>query len=307
MRMVSDRTKIYYACPDDNTPIGGVKVIYQHVEMLREGGLDARVLHGTPGFRCDWFGHRAKVTASLDPSPENWLVIPEIWADRVDLDTLAGLNIVWFNQSLGGPKGLFVCDRTFPHPSVKGTFVVSATGEAMALELGSRVFHIPNYVPSTFSFRKRKISQVACMPLKGEARLARIVDRITAPVVPIRGLPQAETAKIMMESLVFLHMGEREGFGLPPAEAMRCGCVYVGLSGVSGLEYMRGRSFHFHPGTPDTAIAETVERVLRRHADDPGAYDTMRRSASDFIASTYSRSRTKGALLASWRDLLGAR
>lgn len=46
---------IYYLCPDNNTPSGGVHKIYDHVEILNAMGYSAFVLHDTFGFRCDWF------------------------------------------------------------------------------------------------------------------------------------------------------------------------------------------------------------------------------------------------------------
>lgn len=40
----------------------------------------------------------------------------------------------------------------------------------------------------------------------------------------------------LQSSLVFLAFGDKEGFGLPVAEAMACGCAVVGYSGLGGRE-----------------------------------------------------------------------
>ena len=46
---------IYYLCPEHKTPVGGVRVIYQHVDILNRKGVPAYVVHKTKGFRVNWF------------------------------------------------------------------------------------------------------------------------------------------------------------------------------------------------------------------------------------------------------------
>ena len=50
---------VFYLCPAVERPIGGVKQIYRHVEVLARAGLDARVLLPRGGFRPDWFSQSA--------------------------------------------------------------------------------------------------------------------------------------------------------------------------------------------------------------------------------------------------------
>jgi glycosyltransferase involved in cell wall biosynthesis len=73
--------KIYYLCPDSNSAVGGIKVIYQHVIILRELGFEANVLHGKAGFKCTWFEHNAPIkyfdTTKIEPN--DYVVIPEIF------------------------------------------------------------------------------------------------------------------------------------------------------------------------------------------------------------------------------------
>ena len=46
---------VYYLCPDIKTPVGGIRVIYRHVDILNRYGIPAYVVHKTLGFRVDWF------------------------------------------------------------------------------------------------------------------------------------------------------------------------------------------------------------------------------------------------------------
>jgi glycosyltransferase involved in cell wall biosynthesis len=55
--------------------------------------------------------------------------------------------------------------------------------------------------------------------------------------VEIDNMSESEVARILKESTVFLSFNHREGFGLPPVEAMACGCVVVGYEGGAGKEY----------------------------------------------------------------------
>ena len=56
-------------------------------------------------------------------------------------------------------------------------------------------------------------------------------------VVPIEDRTEAETAGLLRSCAIFLSFSAQEGFGLPPAEAMACGCYVVGFPGLGGREY----------------------------------------------------------------------
>ena len=48
-------------------------------------------------------------------------------------------------------------------------------------------------------------------------------------IVPFINISQNEVIRILKDSLIFLSFGYPEGFGLPAAEAMACGCVTIGF------------------------------------------------------------------------------
>ena len=63
---------IYYRCPDKDYPVGGIRVIYRHVDLLNRNGFDAAVLHRLHPFRCTWFENETRVAHELrypDRSP----------------------------------------------------------------------------------------------------------------------------------------------------------------------------------------------------------------------------------------------
>ncbi len=52
---------IYYFCPDFRPPVGGVKTMYRHVDILNRNNFSAAVLHSTTGFRCHWFENETRI------------------------------------------------------------------------------------------------------------------------------------------------------------------------------------------------------------------------------------------------------
>src|SRR5262249_10880713 len=111
---------VYCLCPDINAPCGGVRKIYTLVDILREIGLEAFVLHLEWGFKCDWFDSKAPVIYMSSPfdgpsgldenreiyslpafGGEDLLVIPEIFVPQV-VPSLAIWNMqgIIFNQNV---------------------------------------------------------------------------------------------------------------------------------------------------------------------------------------------------------------
>jgi len=58
---------IYYLCPDLDTPSGGIKQIYRHVDILSQHGFSAAVLHQQNEFRCSWFVNTTPIAYLDEP------------------------------------------------------------------------------------------------------------------------------------------------------------------------------------------------------------------------------------------------
>ena len=55
-------------------------------------------------------------------------------------------------------------------------------------------------------------------------------------LIPIDGMSQSDVVLALQSSIGFLSFGHPEGFGLPLAEALACGCALIGYSGIGGRE-----------------------------------------------------------------------
>jgi hypothetical protein len=59
---------IYYFSPEAFEPTGGVQMMYRHVDILNQAGLQAYMLHPNPPFRCTWFENDTPIRY-LSPRP----------------------------------------------------------------------------------------------------------------------------------------------------------------------------------------------------------------------------------------------
>ena len=71
----------------------------------------------------------------------------------------------------------------------------------------------------------------------------------------------AELPAVYAAAEAFVFPSRYEGFGLPPLEAMACGCPVVASSGGS-LDDVLGEAAHLVPPKDATALAVAIERVL---------------------------------------------
>ena len=86
--------------------------------------------------------------------------------------------------------------------------------------------------------------QIAAVPTKRPAELRQLIDVLTArgvladwQFVRIEQMSEAEVARTLQASPLFVSLNKAEGFGLPPAEAIACGCRVVGFHGMAAREF----------------------------------------------------------------------
>lgn len=87
-----------------------------------------------------------------------------------------------------------------------------------------------------------------------------------------------DLAYIYKNSIAHLYLSESEGFGLPPLEAMSCGCPSLTLSNSSLTEVYEGWSFRFDNNVTDKILIGTLEKLVI----DPLFLNTMRYEAIGF-------------------------
>jgi len=316
-----DDFSIYFVCPDQDVPVGGIKVIYQHVDMLVAAGAQAYVLHNTPGFRCTWFDNETPVKYSAGhfiPTKHDIFVLPEVIDPEIHT-VLAGYHKVILNQN---------CYYTFENlspssdhqssPYLDPTLLGCITVSEDSLHYLSyafpklNLFRVRNRIDSTsLAYRAEKKNQIAYMPRKNAPDSTQVFQMLRHrgalegyEVIAIDGVSAERAAELIAESKFFFSFGSPEGFSLPPAEAMATGSVVVGYHGWGGSEFLiNGLAFPIETSDVIT-FSRRAEQVLLQHRTNASSFDSLCKKASQFIHSHYDQEQQEHELHSVWSALV---
>jgi glycosyltransferase involved in cell wall biosynthesis len=324
---------IFVLCPENNRPSGGLKMLYRHADVLARNGFKAAVLHQQQGFRCTWFANTTPVVYLPDVrlTADDFLVIPEVFGPRTfslsDIPAIGhACKKVIFNQNCYytflGQTFDSVMSPAFAMPYARpdeyvATIVVSDDSAAyMRFAFpGSRVIRIANSIDTRlFAFSDQKKPQICYMPRKHPEDALQVLGLLKSrgtlggySVVPIDNKSEADVARIMRESLMFLSFGYPEGFSLPPAEAMASGCIVIGYHGEAGREYFLD-DFCYPVAVNDiVGFVAAIESVIENWKRDPLRVQDMARRAARHIHENYSAAREEETILAAWKELMSLR
>lgn len=314
--------RIYYICPDDEKPCGGVRVLYRHVDILNQAGLDAAIVHKKKGFRVGWFRNDTRVlyAQKIDPDRQDIIVVPEVLGPRATGLFPLSKKVI-FNQNayftfIGYP--LDVNDRTtaYGDPNLLCVMVVSEDSRRYIQQVFPNVdvrrVHV-SANPGQFRFRpmadKRKV--IAFMPRKNAEDSRQVINILKFrgaldgwSVAPIDGVSYHEAARMYEDSSLFFSFGHPEGLGMPPFEAMLTGAVVVGYHGYGGLEYFQPE-FCWPVSAGDIwGFVKSAEEALSLFRTDPAAMQAKADAALRFIRDEVSVEREEQDVIGLWRDLL---
>jgi glycosyltransferase involved in cell wall biosynthesis len=291
------------------------------VDILNGAGLNAAVLHARPGFRCGWFENTTRVVnaAEVTVARRDILVVPEIYGQTIR-DLPRNIRQVIFNQNAYNTlsslmDGTASAAPYIDNPDLALVLVVSQDNAEVIKHLFPaapvRRLHLgidpALYYPSQGSKRRR----IAYMPRKrpGDAANVLALLRLRGAldgwnVVAIDGRSEVETAELLRSAELFLSFSSHEGFGLPPLEALACGCLVVGYHGFGGREF-------FHPpfatAVEDGDIAgfaRSVEATLYQLDNDPRCTDAIMAAAASFVSDAYPPETEKQDILDVFQPLL---
>lgn len=312
--------KIHYIFPDFAEPNGGVKICYKHVEMLNRNHFNAGVVHFTEGFRANWFANDVPVTTihKLRPGPSDFLVIPAAFS--IKLANLGkGMNKVIINQGCYLTFNEYpITDAPLPtpyrNPDVKAVIVVSEDSQRYLQYVfpHQNVVRVRNYIdPKLFKYREDKKRQIAFMTGKRYGDIQQVINILryrgildSYSLAPIENRSEQEVASIMGESLIFLNFCLEEGFSLPAAEAMSCGCIVVGNHGYGAREFMLPEFSYPIPQGDIIQFARTVESVVTGHERRPAEYRDRTKAAAAYIQTHYTETATEQELVSFWDTML---
>ncbi|PZG16319.1 hypothetical protein C1I95_17910 [Micromonospora craterilacus] len=296
---------VYYLSPDDNKPSGGIRNLYRHVDLLNESGTPAAVLHSRPGFRADWFTNDTRVTAAADVTlgPPDLLVVPEYYGPALHLLPGPARKLV-FNQNAYQtfdevPLGDTAAGAPYRDcPGIEALLTVSRDNAALLRHAFADLdVHLARVVVDEQVFHppaRPAARRIGHMPRRRAAEQEQLLHILRArgtlagwELVPIDGLTETQTAEALRSCAIFLSFSEREGFGLPPAEAMASGAYVVGFTGLGGRDFFDPRYCTPVAEGDLLGYAIAVEQALRRYEEDPAALVAAGQAAAERIHSEY--------------------
>jgi len=165
--------------------------------------------------------------------------------------------------------------------------------------------------PNLFYFQQNKKKNICFSRIKNTPEAMQVANMLKFrgalddfTITPFVNISHSEVARLLRESLIFLSFGNREGFGLPAAEAMACGCITIGYHGWGGKEFFNP-TFSFPIDDGDLiGFAKSVEESIRAYNIDSSYFLVQREKAAHFVSSVYSPRKEEETLISIWDNIL---
>jgi hypothetical protein len=289
---------IFYLNPL-NLPVasGGVQKLHDHVEILNDAGIDAAIIN-PPAFRPWWFNTRARIVrAPVTLKRGDLLAIPEVYGDALP-NIAPGFPRVSVNQNSFTTFENVKRPDDHPYlrcPSLLGILTMSEHDRRYLASTFPNLYVNRAYYsinPELFGFAEGpRQKKIAYMPRKRKQLAAQIIGSLYARhaldgwvLEEIRGMSHAQVSDVLGTSQLFLSFSQREGFGLPPAEALGRGCYVIGYAGWGGNEF-------FDAAHSQLVLEDDLEGFVSAVADwiaNRGWDADIARAGSRKILQTYS-------------------
>jgi glycosyltransferase involved in cell wall biosynthesis len=260
-------------------PSGGVKIIYQHCDILNQNGYTAVPVH-LGDFSVDWFPHLSKPLGRQEAlsamGRSDILVCPEIipgLAADFPCERKVAFIQNWALAERGTGPGKRYEDFGFSSLLACSQYIKTFMEDRSVLRcdvvtngIDLDVFHAPEQNKTgckVVVLNRRNIAD-AREALK---RLGNTLKNEVEFIILENKYSQAEIADYFRSADIFLAIGYPEGFALPPLEAMASGCAVVGFTGGGGREHMLDGQTALVAADGNVAeLADCLERVLSNPA-----------------------------------------
>ena len=160
----------------------------------------------------------------------------------------------------------------------------------------TKIIRLKYYIDTDLFLPLKKVNKICYMSRKNSKNSKQVLNFLEDyavlnkwEMVDINRVSQAEAAKQMGESKIFLSFSETEGFGLPPIEALSCGCFVIGYHGEGGREYFDAGNF-IEPVEADNILdyVEKVKNWMDKLQND-NLFSPLSILARKFVIDNYSK------------------
>lgn len=227
---------------------GGTKVQLQHIHALNKAGYKAVALKMGEyegrvfGFDIPYVRYsqvRHKITA-------NDIVVSTEFAPYDGLLFEKAKKVVFMQNWVNLRRRLKPKDRNLSYIDIGYDHVITCgeySTRMVSKEMGIDATTITNGIDTSLFYPKEELrvkNRVLVLSRKNYDDFLKIKELIDIDVDfrVVDGVTQEEMISEMRAADIFLSTGYPEGFGLPPLEAMACGCAVIGFTGGGASEYM---------------------------------------------------------------------
>jgi hypothetical protein len=302
---------VYCAVPSGGVS-GGVKMFIRHVETLRDLGFDAHLMIGTQNKAPTWLDHRVDIEVGANFRPDDVIVLGDDMHDSIRRAYTIPQRVVIFSQSWILPAALsydaldgFPAERFPPFIAVAPGLAATirraypqAQTDVVPAFADERIFRPSDDAEAAIAFspRKRRIEAAAIRGFfrKFHPRHAGL------PWREATDLHERDVARVFSACRLFLSLSRVESVGMTPLEAMACGAVCAGFTGVGGHREFATAENGFWVGEDD---CEAAADALAQAADLGGPALVRMREAGFETARQWSYARFRPALEEAWMKL----
>lgn len=310
---------IWFMAPHLPSMSGGLRVIDNYVNILNQSGLPARVWLGRPSPHSD-ASAASVVATTMQLSPGDVLVMPEVGGQKWQFLTgdhpvvmlCQGTDFVYANTD-------FTAGLPGPYPGWPNAKAVVGVSDTIidflraACDPSLPIYQVPVQI-DTDRFRPRpKERWLALMPRRRREDLLAVVQLIRASgELPdwqfrlIDGMTADQVGENLGRSAIFLYGAEREGVGLPGAEALASEAFVVGFTGHGAKEYLHPEFSTVIPESDVVLMAREAIAAARQFESDPIAFGRRTAAGRQYILDHYSLDAVRAALVSTFSELTRA-
>lgn len=247
---------------------------------------------------------------------EDIIVFPEVYGKAIDNFFLENKKVIYNQNCYYTFWGFDFLDESNPYKNNTTKAIIVASNDAMSY-MNFGFPDVPLYRvkygidEKVFAYSKTKKKQIAFMPRKLNEDAVQIINLLNFrgklkgwTFKAIDKMEENEVAEALKESAFFLSFNHKEGFGMPPAEAMACGCIVVGYTGKGGKEFFKNDFCYPIEDRDVTDFAKTLERLVLEYENDDQIFIEKGKKASDFILSEYSMDVEVNTIVNCWNSIL---
>jgi hypothetical protein len=243
-------SRIYFMVQDTKgNAKASVRYIYQMALTLKKNGFNSIILHEKP----DYFGvsswldeeymteleHRAIEGTSLEISPDDLIIIPEIYGFVMDQITKLPCGKIVLSQAFDHIFETLQPGQTWPQLGFYKCITTSTKQKEMieSVMRNVSVDVIEPYVPNTFKKNEFPPKTVINIHSRDQRETSNLIKSFYVKFPQyrwfsfrdLRGLSESEFSQAMKDSFISIWVDQTSSYGTFPLESMKMGIPVLGL------------------------------------------------------------------------------